>query len=99
MKFSFATLLLAGVSQVLAVPTNTTLSTRDNLTCGTTSNAVTSDCKKLLDSDFSLNYGRGHTCSYYEDLVWRRVKAYNPVCWGPGNCCIYTMGKGYPSIK
>ncbi|KAF8889059.1 hypothetical protein BD779DRAFT_1469967 [Infundibulicybe gibba] len=57
---------------------------KNELTCGVAGDAITSDCDKLLSSDFSLEYD--NTCSY--KLGSDRAKAYRPAC--SGNCCIYT---------
>ncbi|KAF8872884.1 hypothetical protein BD779DRAFT_319092 [Infundibulicybe gibba] len=87
-----APLFLAGVSQVLATPTNTTLLSRygkyyDIPRCGVAGNAVASECDTLLSSNFTLNFKR--TCASWGPVV-EGTTAFNPVCSPGGGCCIYT---------
>ncbi|KAF8889062.1 hypothetical protein BD779DRAFT_1672022 [Infundibulicybe gibba] len=89
MKFSISVvLLLVGVLQVLAAPPTPPVPMRgEEMLCDITKDAVTSDCEKLLSSNFPVHYGgENRTCSY--ETVWGNARAYNPVC--SGKCCIYT---------
>uniref|UniRef100_A0A0W0FFG6 Uncharacterized protein n=2 Tax=Moniliophthora roreri TaxID=221103 RepID=A0A0W0FFG6_MONRR len=54
---------------------------QDSPTCGTTGDATLSDCRDLVNSQWSnLNYE--NTCTFGVST------AYNPICH-PGNCCVY----------
>ncbi|KAF8876274.1 hypothetical protein BD779DRAFT_171134 [Infundibulicybe gibba] len=103
-SFISTTIFLTGVAAyVLARPSvfpregpaiplpKNALSALEEMRCNVTSNAVASNCDRLFSSTFAMHYDKWHTCEYQKGSPSSKanLKAYNPVCVGPGHCCIY----------